>query len=87
MLPSKTKSRTFKRKKVKTPGNRVVLHFEKRSPKKAKCALCKKELHGIPRLVPTKFKNLPKTKKTVSRPYGGFLCSSCSRKKIKELIK
>ena len=84
MLPSKTKSRSFRRRRVKTPGGKVVMHYDRRAPSKLKCALCKKELHGIPRKIPSKFSNLPKSKKTVSRPYGGYLCSNCAREKIKE---
>ncbi len=87
LLPSKTKSRSYRRKRVRTPGGRLVMHYGKRAPQKPKCAVCKKELHGIPRLIPSKFRNLPKTSKRVSRLYGGYLCSSCSREKIKELIK
>ena len=85
MLPSKSKSRTFRRKRVKTPGGRVVIQFDRRNPQTTKCAICKKELHGIPRKLPSKFRNLPKSKKVISRPFGGNLCSSCSREKIKEI--
>ncbi|MBI2564864.1 50S ribosomal protein L34e [Candidatus Woesearchaeota archaeon] len=82
MRPSKQKSRTFRRVYVRTPGNRLVIHYKKRNPGKAKCRVCKNELHGIPRLRPFKMKNLSKTKKRPERPYGGNLCSKCMRKLI-----
>ena len=85
MLPAKTKSRSFRRKNIRPPGGKLVIHYSRRAPAKLKCSNCKKELHGIPRKISSKFKNLPKSKKTVSRPYGGNLCSICSRIKLKEL--
>jgi large subunit ribosomal protein L34e len=87
MRPSKQKSRTFRRVFVRTPGAKVKVHYKKRKPKIVRCAVCKKPLQGIPRLSKTKFKNLPKTKKRPQRPYGGYLCSKCSRKEIINKIK
>jgi len=84
MQPAKTKSRTYRRVFVKTPGGKVILHYRKRKPKKLTCASCKKPLHGIPHLIHSKFKDLPKTKKRPQRPYGGVLCSSCMRQKLIE---
>jgi len=79
----KYKSRKrFRMKYVKTPGGKTVIHFEKRKPSHAKCALCKKELKGVPRDV----RGLPKTKKRPERPFGGYLCSKCMRKVLKEEI-
>ena len=81
--PSKTKSRSFRRISKKTPGASVVVHYERRLPGQAKCAGCGKNLHGIPRGETAKMKNLPKTHKRPERPYGGVLCSSCTRETIK----
>ena len=66
----------------KTPGGRTVIQYKKRKPKNAKCGMCGAVLPGTPRERPHKMKNMAKTKKTPSRPYGGNLCSKCSRKKI-----
>ena len=87
MAEGKIKSRTFRRVKVKTPGNKVRVQYRKRKPKQAKCAGCGKALHGIPRERPYKMRNMPKTQKRPERPFGGVLCSACMRKKIKENIK
>ena len=84
MYPAHTKSRSFRRVFVKTPGGKTTLHYRKRKPSKRTCALCKKPLHGIPHLIQSKFKDLPKTAKRPQRPYGGVLCSSCMRKKVIE---
>ncbi|HLC56566.1 MAG TPA: 50S ribosomal protein L34e [Candidatus Nanoarchaeia archaeon] len=86
MRPSKQKSRTLRRIKVKTPGGKVVMHYKARMPKGQKCANCKKTLQGIPRLNTAKFRNLPSSSKKAKRPFAN-LCSSCMRLKIKELAR
>ncbi|MBN2367406.1 50S ribosomal protein L34e [Candidatus Woesearchaeota archaeon] len=78
------RSRTFKRVHKKLPGGSTVLTHEKRTPQPHKCAVCKKELKGIPRERPYKVKKLGVSKKRTERPYGGYLCSACSRKLLKE---
>ena len=82
MAEAKIKSRTFRRIKVKLPGNRVTVHYRKRKPRQAICADCGAVLHGVPRERPYKMRNMPKTKKRPERPYGGVLCSACTRRKI-----
>ena len=85
--PSKQKSRTFRRVYTRTPGGKTVMHYKRRKPGIAKCANCKAPLKGIPRLIPTKFRNLAKTEKRPQRPYGGYLCSKCTRLKIIEKVR
>jgi len=79
------RDRNNKRRKVfvKTPGGRIAVRMLARKPKKAHCSGCKGQLHGVPRLLPSKMKNMPKTAKRPERPYGGNLCSKCMRRKIK----
>jgi len=69
---------------VRTPGSRTTIQFKKKKPSKAKCGSCGKVLSGVPRKLPSKMKNLSKTKKRPERPYGGVLCSACTRSLIKE---
>ncbi|MBI4980545.1 50S ribosomal protein L34e [Candidatus Woesearchaeota archaeon] len=78
------RSRTFRRIFVKVPGNTVKLHYRRRKPSKAKCANCKKLLIGVPHELPLKMKNMPKTAKRPERPYGGMLCSACTRQLLKQ---
>ena len=80
--PHRTKS--YRAVKVKTPGGKVVTHYRKRNPPTAKCGKCKKPLQGLPRLRAIVLKRTPKSYKTVTRKYGGNLCSKCSRKSILE---
>jgi large subunit ribosomal protein L34e len=64
---------------VKVPGGRTVIQFKKKKPSKAKCAGCGKVLSGVPRERPHKMKKMTKSKKKPERPYGGYLCSKCTR--------
>ncbi len=86
MVSGRFKSKTFRKVFKRTPsGKNVVIHILKK-PNKAKCAKCKGILRGIARERPTKMQNMPKSQKTVSRPYGGNLCSRCMRETIKAKI-
>ncbi|RMF07123.1 50S ribosomal protein L34e [Candidatus Woesearchaeota archaeon] len=74
------KSRSKRIVARKTPGGRVSVRRVARKPEAAKCAECGKPLKGVPRELPSKMRNLPKTAKRPERPFGGYLCSSCMRK-------
>lgn len=78
------KSRTLRKIAVKVPGGANKTHYRRRKPSKAVCGKCKTELSGVPRELPAKMKNLPKTHKRPQRPYGGVLCSSCMRDQLKQ---
>jgi len=78
------RSRSLRRVKVKASGGRTVLHYKKRKPGKAKCGSCGSLLKGVPRERPIKMIKLSKTKKRPERPYGGNLCSKCTRLLIVE---
>lgn len=85
-MPSgKHKSRSMRRVFVKTT-TKTKIQYRKRKTSKKICGACGKKLQGIPNLTQSQFKNLPKTKKRPNRPYGGVLCSSCTRKKLKESL-
>lgn len=87
MVRRSLRSRSLRKIRVKTPGGRVVIQFKRRKPKAAHCAKCGAALMGVPRARPTGMMNLAKTKKRPERPYGGVLCSSCSRLLFKEKAK
>ena len=70
MPTGRYKSRTFRRIKVRTPGGKTVTHYKLRMPAKAKCGKCGMELKGVARARPNKMKNMPKTAKRPTRPYG-----------------
>jgi large subunit ribosomal protein L34e len=86
MQPSKTKSRSLRRVFKRVISGTKLSH-EKRKPKQTRCAECGAKLKGVPRLTANKAKNTPKSQKRPERPYGGELCSKCTRIRIKENIK
>ena len=73
------RSRSLRRAKVRTPGARLKIVYRPRKPQGAHCAQCGMPLHGVPRARPVVMRTLPKTKKRPERPYGGMLCSRCTR--------
>ena len=83
MPRGKEKSRSKRRVFVRMPGGTTKKTYRIRKKSATKCSECGAILQGIPRLIPSKIKNLAKTKKRASRPYSN-LCSKCMRKKILE---
>ncbi len=55
-----------------------------RKPSGAKCAGCGVKLKGVPRMTKSKMRNMAKTVKRPSRPYGGVLCPKCLKIKIRK---
>ena len=84
-MPSgKHKSRRLRRVFVRTPGSKTTLHYRKRKPSHSRCGGCGAVLKGVARAMPAKMANLPKTAKRPTRPYGGILCSACTRILMKD---
>lgn len=79
----KHRNTSFRRKTVKV-AHKVKVHYEKRKPQKAQCAGCGRVLMGVPRERPYKMRHMGKTVKRPERPYGGVLCSICTRQKMME---
>ena len=78
------KSGRLRKISVRTPGSRVAVHYRERKPSKAICGSCKTHLAGVPRELPSVMSNMPKTAKRPERPYGGMLCSACTRLLLKQ---
>ncbi|HJW97061.1 MAG TPA: 50S ribosomal protein L34e [archaeon] len=77
------RSRSFVRKKIRTPAGVQRIHYSKRKHSPALCAICKKPLHGVPKARDAGMANLTRRQKRPERPFGGNLCSSCMRERIK----
>jgi large subunit ribosomal protein L34e len=80
------RSRSLRRVYVRLPGGETVVHYEKRRPGPARCAICGRPLNGVPRLRPSELRQLPKTAKRPERPYPN-LCPSCMRKVMKAQVR
>lgn len=81
MQPQRTRS--LRRIRVKTPSG-WVFHYKKRKPEAAHCAKCSGLLHGVPRDLPYKIRQLSKTERRPERIYGGVLCPECLKNFLKE---
>jgi large subunit ribosomal protein L34e len=82
MVSGKFKSRTYARKRVRTPSGKNVLRHTLRKPKKAHCATCGAVLAGVARGRPAALRKLSKSQKVPNRAFAGMLCSKCSRRAI-----
>ncbi|MCX8201589.1 MAG: hypothetical protein RMI43_05590 [Candidatus Caldarchaeum sp.] len=69
------RTRSRKRKTIKTPGGRRKLQFRKEKPGWRKCRFCGGRIHGIS--VSPKSAH---SEKTVERLYGGEVCPACLEK-------
>ncbi|RMC13954.1 hypothetical protein DUI87_09038 [Hirundo rustica rustica] len=72
-------------KRSRTPGNRIVYLYTKKVGKapKSACGICPGRLRGVRAVRPKVLMRLSKTKKHVSRAYGGSMCAKCVRDRIK----
>ncbi|XP_074051278.1 large ribosomal subunit protein eL34-like [Macrotis lagotis] len=68
---------------LQTPGNRIVYLYTKKVGKvpESACDVCPRRLQGTVR--PKVLMRLSKTKKHVSRAYGGSMCAKCVHDRIK----
>ncbi len=79
MEPAKSKSRSFRRKQVRTvSGTKRV--YVKRKPKLGTCHVTGEKLKGVPRQRVPKLKNIAKSSRRPQRPFGGVLSSRAARK-------
>ena len=79
MPEGKKKSGRYRRVFVKTPGGRTTIHYRQQKASKALCARCKTPLHGVPTGILVEVMKLPKSSRRPERPFGGNLCSACTR--------
>ncbi|RLF00366.1 MAG: 50S ribosomal protein L34e [Thermoprotei archaeon] len=78
------RSRSLRRVKIRTPGGLSVVHYERRKHSLPKCALCKRPLRGIGKLLPREER---KGVRMPTRPYGGYLCHKCLENALKRAIR
>lgn len=87
MVRPALRSHAQNRKRIRTPGNRDVVHFWRGKPKKAHCSLCKKPLQAIPRLRDAKFRKTPHTARRANRMESGRYCAKCLQNLIRESVR
>jgi len=74
------RSRTFRRVFKRTPSGKNVLHHRRRKDARPQCADCKGFLAGVPRGPKNKVHKIPRSARRPERPFGGKLCSACTRR-------
>lgn len=82
MVRGMYRSRSLKRSFARVPSGNSVLHYKRKKTSPHTCAECGAKLSGIPRGTPRQIGKLSKSDKTVSRPYGGYLCPACIKRKL-----
>lgn len=80
MVRPSLRSRTKKRKIVRTPGGRHVLRILDKKHDYPKCAVCGRPLQGIPKLTAREER---RGVKVPTRYYGGYLCHACLKRGLK----
>ena len=78
----KRSDRTKKKRRYTSPGGHKRIAYHTRKHIKLSCSKCGKELLGIPTVI----KGKSKSERVPNRPYAGVLCSSCSRKVIRNRV-
>eukprot|EP00049_Salpingoeca_infusionum_P024597 m.16341 g.16341 ORF g.16341 m.16341 type:complete len:130 (+) comp7055_c0_seq1:394-783(+) len=75
-------TKSNRRTVVKTPGGKLAYQYTGKIPTVPKCGDCGIKLNGIKPARPAEYARMSKTKKTVSRTYGGSKCHVCVRSRI-----
>jgi len=78
------RSRSLRRVYVRTPGGRLVVHYEDRKVNPPRCAICGSILQGFPKMTRRKAR---RGHKPPGRPYGGCICPRCLSRALKETIR
>ncbi len=81
------RSKSQKRKHVRTPGNKNVKHYWREKPSRAECAICKTPLQSVPRLRPSEMKKTNKTSRRATRIESGRYCATCLKQIIQEQVR
>ena len=80
------RSKAQARKTLRTPGNYEVIHYWRRKPSKAQCAICKKPIQSVPKLRPYRMKKTNKVTRRANRIESGRYCAKCLQTFIKDSI-
>merc|ERR1712189_71941 len=75
-------TKSNRRRITKTPGGKLVYLYTKKAGSTPKCGDCKEKLRGVKSVRQKVLATLSRTKKTVSRAYGGSRCAKCVRERI-----
>jgi len=83
-MPEPKLRSTSSKKRMRHAQTRASVTTKAKKPSPATCALCGKNLAGMPRRGVHEKSKLSKTQKRPQRPFGGVLCANCTEAVIKE---
>lgn len=69
----------MKRVRIKTPSGRSVFHIRRERHGTADCAVCGTVLLGVRTGSKAEMGKLSRSERRPERPFGGVLCSACTR--------
>ena len=78
MVAPMYRSRSKKRRSIRTPGGKSVIHYKKKKVSKHHCGRCGNALSGVPNAIPSAIGKMSKSERIPERPYAGVLCSDCT---------
>lgn len=86
MVRPSLRSTSFRKVRMTIPGGASVIRYTKKSVSGAACAGCGARLAGVSGGRSSEVRAMSRGRKTVNRPFGGNLCSSCTRERIKRAM-
>jgi len=81
------RTRSRKRVKIKVPGDRLAVHYKREKVKPPRCRQCGTVLSGLPREVASEIRKLNRTRRRISRMFGGQLCPQCLKTALKQAVR
>ena len=87
MVAPMYRSRSKKRRSIRTPGGKSVIHYKKKKVSKHHCGRCGNALSGVPNAIPSVIGKMSKSERIPERPYAGVLCSDCTEKLMRYTTK
>ncbi len=81
------RSKSLRRVNRRLPGGLSVVRYRGKGTGKARCGSCGKVLHGVASGHSSEVRKSSSSSRRVSRAYGGSLCPSCTRERIKSAIR
>jgi large subunit ribosomal protein L34e len=74
------------RLKRRLPGNTTTVHYVRRNPSIGHCPISGQKINGVPRLRPSQMRKLPRSQRSVNRPFGGKISHKVLAEAIQEKI-
>lgn len=78
------RTRSKKRVRKALPGGGKAIHYKPEVGSSHHCYLCGRKIGGLPNSSSLETRKLNRSKRRVSRLYGGQLCSTCLKNLLKQ---